>query len=241
MMAIDYDAMAVRYAQNRQIHPEVFRALFSTSSVEAAGRVLEVGCGTGNYIVALKSATGCICAGLDPSAGMLSKAKARSVSINFQLGRAEAIPFQSNVFDLVFSVDVIHHVNKRLAYFREAYRLLKTGGKICTVTDSESIIRHRQPLATYFPETIEPELKRYPRIAQLRQMMERAGFRELVEKTVEFHYELRDIQPYQARAYSALHLISDAAFRRGLGRMRADLLAGSIPCVSRYLLLSGTK
>jgi len=144
-------------------------------------------------------------------------------------------------FDLLFSVDVIHHVGDRSAYFWEAYRVLRAGGQVCTVTDSEWIIRHRQPLTIYFPETVDAELDRYPRIAQLREFMERAGFGEIVETTVELPYQLTYIQAYRDKAFSSLHLIPDAAFQRGIQRMEGDLCRGPIPCVSRYLLLWARK
>ena len=138
-------------------------------------------------------------------------------------------------------MDVIHHVDDRLVYFREAYRMLRTGGKVCTVTDSEWIIRHRQPLTVYFPETVEMELRRYPRIAELRDIMERVGFGEVTENTVEFAYRLTDIQAYRDKAFSALRLIPEEAFQKGIERMEQDLGTGPIQCVPRYLLLWGTK
>jgi SAM-dependent methyltransferase len=211
------------------------------AAARSAGRVLEVGCGTGNYIVALESLAECACWGIDPSAEMLSQARARSSAIRFQAGRAEALDFPTASFDLVFSVDVIHHVARRDAYLKEAYRVLEAGGRICTVTDSEWIIRHRQPMAAYFPETIEVELARYPRIAELRSMMEQAGFDEIGEHAVEWRGALADVQAYRERAFSALHLIPEEAFRRGMRRLEQDLRAGPIPCVSRYTLLWGTK
>jgi hypothetical protein len=112
---------------------------------------------------------------------------------------------------------------------------------LCTATDSEWIIRHRQPLAAYFPETIEVELARYPRIAALRALYERAGLVDVAERTVEFRYALSDIRAYREKAFSALHLISQEAFQRGIERMERDLENGPIPCVSRYTIVWGTK
>jgi ubiquinone/menaquinone biosynthesis C-methylase UbiE len=238
---INYDGIASEYARHRRVHPEVLRSLLLTSSIGRASKVLEVGCGTGNYIVALEALAGSSCWGIDPSEQMLSRARERSRTIYFQLGKAERLDFSPNLFDLVFSVDVIHHVGNRLAYFREAYQLLRAGGKACTVTDSEWIICHRQPLAVYFPETVEIELGRYPRIAELREVMERIGFGEVTESTVEFAYPLTDIQAYRDKAFSSLLLIPEGAFRRGIERMEQDLCTGPIQCVSRYLLLWGTK
>jgi ubiquinone/menaquinone biosynthesis C-methylase UbiE len=241
MTAVDYEGIASDYARHRQVHPEVLRGLVSTGGIDRDSKVLEVGCGTGNYILALERLVGCQCRGIDPSEGMLSKAEAKSAGVDLRLGRAESIDFPSDFFDLVFSVDVIHHVKDRPTYFREAYRVLMGGGKVCTVTDSEAIIRHRQPLSIYFPETIESELDRYPRISELRELMEQVGFGVISKELVEFSYQLTDIRAYQDKVFSALHLIREDAFQRGIRRMEADLNASPIPCVSRYTLLWGTK
>lgn len=238
---IDYENIALNYARHRQVHPEVLRSLLMVSGVGAASKVLEVGCGTGNYIVAVQGLVGCSCWGIDPAEQMLSMAGEGLGKVSFQCGRAEIIDFPRDFFDLVFSVDVIHHVGDRLAYLREAYRVLKAGGKVCTVTDSEWIIRHRQPLAAYFPETVEVDLGRYPPIAELLQIMEQVGFGETTENTVEYCYEQTDIQPYRDKAFSCLRLISEEAFQRGIERMERDLRIGPIQCISRYLLLWGTK
>jgi ubiquinone/menaquinone biosynthesis C-methylase UbiE len=215
--------------------------LVETSELSPASQVLDVGCGTGNYAIALDKAIGCSCWGIEPSEQMLAKAQERTRSIHFKIGKAEQLDYPSEFFDLVFSVDVIHHVIDRSAYFHEAYRVLKKGGKICTVTDSEEIIRRRQPLSVYFPETIEIELQRYPRISDLRTMMVKAEFSSLQETVVEETYELTDIQRYRDKAYSSLHLISVEAFERGIRHMEQDLQEHPIPAIPRYLLLWGAK
>jgi len=163
MTIIDYDRIAREYSRHRRVHPEVLRRLLFDGGLTGDRRVLELGCGTGNYTTAIRKAIGCGCWGIDPSIEMLREATARCPAARFQVGRAEVFGFPAETFDLVFSVDVIHHVEDRPAYFREAHRVLTSGGRLCTVTDSEEIIRTRVPLARYFPETIDVELQRYPR------------------------------------------------------------------------------
>jgi ubiquinone/menaquinone biosynthesis C-methylase UbiE len=238
---IDYDQIALEYARHRKVHPQVLRGLLVESGIDGQSRVLEVGCGTGNYIVAVESAVGCSCWGIDPSPEMLAEASARPGSVTFKVGRAERLPFPAGFFDLVFSVDVIHHLDDTAAYFGEVRRVLKPGGHVCTVTDSEWIIRHREPLAAYFPETVGADLARYPQVKELRHRMGEAGFGEISERTVEFPYLLTDAQAYRDKAFSSLHLISEEAWKRGLARLERDLQSGPIRCVSRYVLLWGTR
>lgn len=239
MKAFDYDAVAASYARHRQVHPGVLDELRQAMTQES--QVLEVGCGTGNYILALQSLVGCACWGIDPSEKMLAHARACSSAVQFRLARAERLDLETDSCDLVFTVDVIHHVSDRPAYFCQAQRVLKPQGRICTATDSEWIIRHRRPLAAYFPETIEVELGRYPHIADLKAMMEEAGFCGIDEHMVELPYLLTDIQAYRDKTFSTLHLIPEQAFRRGIAQMEHDLSRGPIPCVSRYTMVWGKK
>lgn len=238
-MPLDYDTLAIAYARNRSIHPGVLRCLAETGEISATSHVLEVGCGTGNYSVALHEATGCRGAGVDPSAEMLAVARSRTDVLNFRQGRAEALPFPPPGFNLIFSVDVIHHLSDRPAYFREAARLLRPGGWLCTVTDSADDIRRRVPLSSHFPETVPVELARYPRVQTLQAEMAEAGFSTVWTETTELPYPLSEIRGYRERAYSSLHLIPDAAFQRGIERLEVELQAGPIEALSLYTLVWG--
>jgi len=238
-MPLDYDDLSTAYARNRRIHPGVLHLLVETGRVADASRVLEVGCGTGNYSIALAEATGCQTAGVDPSAEMLAAARLRTQAIDFCQGRAEALPFSSHGFDLIFSVDVIHHLMDRAAFFREAFRLLRPGGRLCTVTDSAEDIRRRRPLSSHFPETVPVELARYPSVETLRAEMAEAGFAAIWTGTTEQPYPLTDSQGYRERAYSSLHLIPDEAFQRGIARMEQELGTGPIAALSLYTLVWG--
>lgn len=237
-----YDAeVAEKYAANRKVHPGVLRSLLEDGQVQSGSAILEVGCGTGNYTSALQEICGCPAWGIDPSPEMLTRALARETGVTFGDGRAEALPFADESFDLVYSVDVIHHVADRAAAFAEAARVLRPGGQVCTVTDSEEIIRNRAPLARYFPETVQVELRRYPAIADLRALMLSAGFADVRETLVEIRAELTDIQAYRDKAFSSLHFISPEGFARGIAQMEADLQRGPLEYISRYVLVWGRK
>lgn len=239
MSDTDYAALAQRYAAHRQPDSEVLARL--TSVLTRQSRVLEVGCGTGNYISAIQETVGCSCVGADPSAEMLAQLRARGNVVGVVQTRAEELDGCDGPFELIYSVDVMHHLSDRLAAFQAAFRALGAGGRFCAATDSEWTIRHREPMAEYFPETVEIELSRYPSAATMAAELARAGFESLSGEVVEREYELLDATPFREKVFSVLLLIDREAFQRGLSRLESALARGPMRCTSRYLLLWATK
>jgi erythromycin 3''-O-methyltransferase len=66
---------------------------------------------------------------------MINEAKKRDNGATFSVGSAENLKFAAGFFNFVFSVDVIHHVRDRIRYFSQAYRVLRPGGLLATLTD----------------------------------------------------------------------------------------------------------
>jgi SAM-dependent methyltransferase len=238
---VDYDEAAGAYAANRRVHAGVFAELSRRAGLGSAAAILEVGCGTGNYASVLAGRFACPTYGLDPSGGMLAHARAHRERVTWLLARAEQLPFAGDAFGLIFSVDVIHHVADKAAYYQQAMHCLRPGGWVCTVTDSEDIIRRREILSGYFPETVDFELARYAPISRLETWMLEAGLAELETVAVEQPYELTNARPFRDKAYSSLHLIPEQAWRRGLARLERDLAQGPVRGVARYACLWGCK
>lgn len=238
---LDYDRLAAEYARHRRIHPGVLHEIIASGRLGPERRLLDVGCGTGNYAAALVEATGCRVAGIDPARAMLERARGAVQWESLGQGTAERLPFAGDSFDLVMSTDVIHHVRNRDAYFREAARVLRPGGQIVTVTDSHDDIRRRRPLSSHFPQTVDIELRRYPAAPLILEEMARAGFTASRVVAVALDYDLTDLQPYRDRVFSSLLLIDETAYQHGITRLEADLARGPIPCVSLYTLIWGAS
>ena len=60
--------------------------------------------------------------GIDPSAQMLAEAGARQPGVTLHQERGEALPYADSFFDLVYTVDVVHHLQDVATYFGEAHR-----------------------------------------------------------------------------------------------------------------------
>jgi SAM-dependent methyltransferase len=172
---------------------------------------------------------------------MLAQARAYSHGVVWLLGRAEQLPLADDSLDLVFSVDMIHHLRDKAAFYGEAARVLRPAGRVCTVTDSVDIILRREILSGYFPETVGMELARYAPLAQLEAWMAQAQLKALGTAEVEEPFELHSSQPFRDRAYSALHLIPEQAWLSGLQRLERDLERGPVRGASRYACLWGAK
>jgi SAM-dependent methyltransferase len=241
--AIDFDAYAAEYGRSRSINPLVLQRLIERSGLQTGGAVLEVGCGTANYLRAIVEITGAVGYGVDPSAGMLEVARSGpgSAGLTLEQATAEHLPFDNARFDLVFSVDVMHHITDRAAAAREAFRVLKAGGVFVAATDSHEDIANRVPLASHFPETVPHELKRYPPIERVMRDLRAAGFDDVTTEHVTFTYDLTDLTPYRDRAFSALRLLTGDQFEAGLARLERELDHGPIPAQSLYSLVRATK
>lgn len=224
---IDYDRFAPSYAATRRAAPWLLETLAGiTRSLPPASAVVEIGCGTGNYIAALREiAADCAFYGFDRSPGMLEQARVRQTSsagsVDFRLGDAgQAFPFPAQFCDLAFAVDVIHHIAKLDVFFTETARILKSEGRLLLLTDSEDDIRNRS-LSLFFPEIIDSELKRYPRFAVLDKLAGRAGLRNIAIKRVQGRIDIDDdfVAKLAQKCASALHGISENAFSEGMRRV----------------------
>jgi ubiquinone/menaquinone biosynthesis C-methylase UbiE len=238
---IEYSNIAHGYAKYRRIDRAAVEKLIVASGISSASRVLEIGCGTGNYIAEIQKRIGCECSGVDPSPEMIAQARQGNARIAYSIGPAEQLGLPEGAFHFAFSVDVIHHVADRAAYFREASRVLSVDGLLATLTDSEDTIRRRMPLAFYFPATIEPELRRYPTPAELRHHSEQARLEVVGEEIIETRYELTNLEAFRRKMFSCLRLISEEAFAAGMARMTRDLEGGAISCVSRNFVIWNRK
>jgi SAM-dependent methyltransferase len=239
--ATNYEELAADYALHRRVHPGVLQWLLARIATVPDARVLEVGCGSGNYLEAMSSLSHANVAGVDPSPAMLDQLRRRLPLAHVVEASGESLPFEAAAFDVVYSVDVIHHVGDRLAYFGEAFRVLRPGGLLITVTDSEEDLRRRVPLTSHFPETLPHELRRYPTIPTLQQEMATAGFQAIGDDHAEHRYALTDRAQYQVKAFSSLHRLTDDEHAAGMARIDADLARGPIDACSLYTLVFGSK
>lgn len=103
--------------------------------LNSSDKILEVGCGTGRFTIPLAK-RGFNIVGYDPSPHMVKQAREKVENysnISFKIGEGKSLDFEANLFDLVYSIRVLNHVeSKEYAFLMisEMIRVAKPGGLI---------------------------------------------------------------------------------------------------------------
>ncbi|MCY2926605.1 MAG: methyltransferase domain-containing protein [Planctomycetota bacterium] len=99
--------------------------------------VLDVGCGAGLDAFLAARAVGALgkVIGVDADAGVIEQARALAAqggfgNVEFRVGAMETLPVDAGSVDVVVSNCAINHAPDKKAAFREAYRVLKDGGRL---------------------------------------------------------------------------------------------------------------
>jgi 2-polyprenyl-3-methyl-5-hydroxy-6-metoxy-1,4-benzoquinol methylase len=99
------------------------------------GRLLEVGCGDGDFLVSAE-AEGWSVTGVEYSAAACERARLRLKTGHVRCGELEPARLRSEQFDLCVISDVIEHVRSPMDFLKELHRLLKPGGALFIATPS---------------------------------------------------------------------------------------------------------
>jgi ubiquinone/menaquinone biosynthesis C-methylase UbiE/uncharacterized protein YbaR (Trm112 family) len=104
------------------------------NGLKPSGKILDLGCGSGEAIARLIDLGGESVIGMDISLTELKLAQKlleeAGISACLVAACAEAMPFCSDYFDFVYSPDVIEHVSDQGRYLDEIYRILTQDGKV---------------------------------------------------------------------------------------------------------------
>jgi len=129
------------------------------AGLRAGMRLLDVATGTG---LVARSAMPMVAGpadviGLDPSAGMLREARKTLMSPLVQ-GRAEALPFAADRFDMLTMGYALRHVTDLEVTFGECLRVLKPGGRLLILEVSRPRSRLGRQLLRLYIQRIVPAI-----------------------------------------------------------------------------------
>ena len=225
-MRFDYDKAAPTYDNHRRGGGPYLPILHRLAQQSGAGRVLEIGPGTGNNTSAFLEAFPCSLIGLERSRGMLARAAAKKIPARWLHSDAHAIPLADRSIDFIFGVLVLHHITDLDAVFSECARILRNGYAAFITSPHDFIERH--PMNRYFPSFKAVDMARFQPVEELRASFRSAGFAETgIERTTAAPTPID--QAYLAKIenkfISTYDLIPPNEYQEGLARMRAEIEA----------------
>ena len=121
------------YGQIAQSIEHVAEEFMARRRILAGSRVLDVACGTGNLALIAARQGGTV-TGADIADNLLAQARVRAAAerlrIDFQQGDAEALPFETETFDLCVSMFGVMFTPQPAVAASELWRVTKPGGQI---------------------------------------------------------------------------------------------------------------
>ncbi|MDT5219785.1 MAG: hypothetical protein QOF15_1890 [Mycobacterium sp.] len=134
----------------------VYPRLIAQAELADGQRVLEIGCGTGNVIIAAKrSHPGIDAVGSDPDPKILAQAQRKAFGLSgiaFEQGYAQRLPYPDGLFDRVLSSMMLHHVGEdaKPGVAAEIFRVLRPGGRLHLMDIGGDAHMQSGPLARMF-------------------------------------------------------------------------------------------
>ncbi|MFB9441566.1 methyltransferase domain-containing protein [Dactylosporangium vinaceum] len=180
--------------------------------------LLDLGAGTGHWMAAFRRWYPFIVIGVEPSPAMREAAAEPLLA-----GDAAAIPLAANSVDAVWLSTVVHHIPDRPAAAAEIRRVLRPGGRVL-IRSAFAGRLDRISLFHYFPEAATALDARYPSAASIAADFGTAGFRTIaLEPVPQVTAPTLGgfVEHLDRAAHTPLMLIDDAAYERGLARLRA--------------------
>jgi SAM-dependent methyltransferase len=229
---VDYDIVSQVYDASRVANVETIKKLVKLLGIDKASIILDMGCGTGNYSDAVNQTAKKII-GIDISEGMIKKAHTKFPRLTFICGDITKLPFNTDTFDGAFAIQVLHHIENKLAFFKEAYRVLRREACIAIHQCSHQQIRAFW-FYRYFPKGLEADLARIPDFPEVTSLLEAAGFSNI---GMEICYQDEVVahetpESYLDKAYrdsiSTFAILTPEDIESGCKKLRAEIASGTV-------------
>jgi len=226
---VNYDLIAHLYdepGRNYDTDPNLINFLQQKSISQV--RILDMGCGTGKQLTAnhnkfpeLKMM------GIDLFHGMLLQAQKRCNEIIWVQGDNTNLPFPNDSFHYITNQFSYHHVQNKLRFIAETYRILKSGGRF-VVTNIDPWSMADWIVYQYFPASRQRDLSDFFSVDELVTQMEKKGFCNIQVKR-DHNWNERNLYEFlcyasQRHRTSQLIAIRDHEYEEGIAKLKDDIV-----------------
>ncbi len=226
----DYAKIAATYDEGyRRKEIPVSALLTAIAAERPEPRVLDVGCGTGNWLAVHRAAfPDAWLTGVDRSKEMLARAREKlPEDVVLLEGEAERLPVDDGAFDLVACNFAFHHFVDKPRALDELLRATAPGGGLRIW----NLCPEHQPgwwVHRFFPGTVAIDEARFWSARRIVEALEARGLTVEAKVEVSLYRAPLDalIAEAERRDVSELALIDDDAFRAGVAALREAREAG---------------
>jgi len=230
MSDLDYDRLSPSYGERYRVNAlsGVERAVSRLVDDLEPAISLEVGCGTGRWLPILV-ASGGLALGVDPFPGMLANTPRGLGRVRLLCADGDHLPFAESSFDLIVSINAIHHLADPCRFVGRCFDHLTPGGQLALVHYDPRRTGQSWYVYDYFEGARESDFERFPREEQLVEWMLSAGFEDFestVAETIERRYggrEALDDYFLGKDSNSTLARLGYDSYARGLSALRDEI------------------
>jgi ubiquinone/menaquinone biosynthesis C-methylase UbiE len=242
-MGATYDEIGLGYNQTRKADAFLTERHQHHLCLDPKGTYLDVGCGTGNYTIALQQ-KGLPMTGIDPSEEMLKVARAKNGNIGWIKASAEEIPLAGESTNGIICHLTIHHWHDLTSGFQELHRVLKPNGRIVVFTSTPTQMKGYW-LNHYFPRMLKDAICQMPSKDIVCDALAHAGLQIVNTAQYSVKSDLSDMFLYAGKHQPSIYLnpavrngISSFAslanvkeVSRGLTQLERDIASGKISSI----------
>jgi trans-aconitate 2-methyltransferase len=136
----NFSEISKKYESDSVVQKSASDILFDLVDIQARDDVLDLGCGTGHISKLIKEKTKGKVVGVDPSVGMIKKAREKfsDQDISFRVCSAEQLDYQ-NEFDVIFCNSAFQWFTRPEIVLKACYRAFRNKGRMAIQAPAKDI------------------------------------------------------------------------------------------------------
>ncbi|MFZ0042134.1 MAG: class I SAM-dependent methyltransferase [Solirubrobacteraceae bacterium] len=173
-----YEELWERLPEDLRPPDRELRAGFLSANISAGDRVLDLGCGEGDF-TAQAAGLGAEVLGVDVAEAAVRRARRRHPELEFRAVPIDGpLPPSDGAYDVVWASEVVEHVADTARWLSEVRRVLVPGGRLLVTTPSHGRLRLLLGGIGRYSEPVGDHLHLYS-AASLRQLLTDFDFAEV--------------------------------------------------------------
>jgi ubiquinone/menaquinone biosynthesis C-methylase UbiE len=212
-----YNTIGTGYNNTRRADPFLTQKLYGFLAPKPGNLFLDIGCGSGNYTVALAD-RGLSFYGVEPSEKMLELARCQNSHICWMQGTAEQMPAADGHFDGAIATLTMHHWTDLNKSMLELCRVLRPGGKLVCFTSTPAQMAGYW-LNHYFPVMLDRSMRQMPAFERMEEALQPTDLRVTYTEKYLISDDLVDCFLYAGKNRPWLYL--DENIRKGISSFQA--------------------